>query len=362
MSDPNTVRVLSIDGGGIRGYLSLRWLQLFITQWGINPYELWKYFDVICGTSVGGVLALAFARGKSTSDLEEFFTVRGKKLFTVRSVAEVLAGSCTTTTENNRETTAEKIFDIINNDPFYQPHCPWSTDPAGDSNYGVNVLHDILTDNFGTETMQSLKTKVLIPSYEEDTEKFRLFSNHQDADFIGQNELITNVAHATSAAPIYFPSVEFNGHNYIDGGIYQNNPANLGLALGQSLKLGSNRFCVLSLGTGIGKMGFDDTNTAPVEGEEGYHDSNSSITRLMKLADEAMTGGQESVHKNLQYRADNTLENLHYYRFQPILDPTLNTDLDNADPAFIQYMLNTANAHYANDSDNITAFLGHLTA
>lgn len=355
--DSNTIRVLSLDGGGIRGYLSLKWLQRFITQWGINSNELWKYFDVICGTSIGGIQALSYAYGYSPEYLEPFFTEKGKKLFTVRSAAEVLVGSCTTTTENNRENLVEKIADVIDNEPFYKPHCPWYTLPPGDSNYGVNVLHDILVQNFADKIMQDLKTKVLIPSYEEDTETFRLFSNHQNANFIGYNEKIVNVAHATSAAPIYFPPVQFNNHTYIDGGIFQNNPAELGLSLGQSIKKGSNRFCVLSLGTGLGKMGFDQAHTLA-----GTNDTNSSITRLIKLADEAMTGGQESVHQNLQYRASNTLENLYYYRFQPKLDTSINTDLDNADPEFLQYMLNTANQYYDNDIANITTFLGHLTA
>ena len=71
--DCNTVRVLSLDGGGIRGYLSLKWLQRFISQWGVNGNELWKYFDVICGTSIGGIAALSYAYGKSPDELKPFF-------------------------------------------------------------------------------------------------------------------------------------------------------------------------------------------------------------------------------------------------------------------------------------------------
>ena len=362
MGDCNVVRVLSLYGGGTRGLLSLKWLQRFVAQWGINPNELWKHFDVICGTSIGGIQALGYAYGYSPDYLEPFFTAKGKKMFTTRSAAEVIMGSCTTTTENNRQNITEKLIDIANNEPFYKPHCPWYTDPAGDSNYGVNVLHDVLVQSFADNTMDGLKTNVLIPSYEEDTETFRLFSNHNNPKFVGQTEKLVNVAHATSAAPIYFPSVRFNDHNYIDGGIYQNNPADLGLSLGQSIKKGANKFCVLSLGTGIGKMGFDDSVTLPPEGHPNYKDTNSSITRLMKIADESMTGSQEAVHENLLIRSQSTLENLYYYRFQPKLDTTINTDLDNADQEFLDYMVTTANDHYDNDQANISTFLGHLTA
>ena len=87
--DTNTIRVLSLDGGGVRGYLSLKFLQRFVAQWGINPNELWKYFDVICGTSIGGIQALAYAYGKSTQDLEPFFREKAKKVFTIRTATDV---------------------------------------------------------------------------------------------------------------------------------------------------------------------------------------------------------------------------------------------------------------------------------
>tara|TARA_R110000868_G_scaffold143237_2_gene361140 strand:+ start:125 stop:1210 length:1086 start_codon:yes stop_codon:yes gene_type:complete len=360
--DCNTVRVFSSDGGGIRGLIPIEVLNRISNQLKMPSNEFWKIADVFCGTSVGGIIMLALAIGKGVEDIKPLFSEKGKKMFTVRSIAEVAFGSCTTTTENNRENTLEKIVEIINNDPFYDPHCPWYTDAPGDSNYGVNVLHKTLVEIFGDMTMQDVKTNVLIPAYEEDTETFRLFSNVNNSAFIGQNEKIVNVAMATSAAPIYFPSVQFNDHTYIDGGIFQNNPSELGLSLAQSLKKGSNRFCVLSLGTGIGKMGFDQGAAIMAKRGSAYHDTNSSITKLVKLADEAMTGGQESVHQNLQYRASNTLENLYYYRFQPKLDPNQNTDLDNADPEFLQYMLDIANQYYNDDIANITTFLEHLTA
>jgi patatin-like phospholipase/acyl hydrolase len=65
----NTVYVLSIDGGGMRGYLSLRWLKRFVQLWGIPQTDIYKYFDVICGTSIGGILALALSLGFTLDEL-----------------------------------------------------------------------------------------------------------------------------------------------------------------------------------------------------------------------------------------------------------------------------------------------------
>ena len=57
-----------------------------------------------------------------------------------------------------------------------------------------------------------------------------------------------------------------------------------------------------------------------------------------------------------------TLSKLFYYRFQPILDPALDTELDNTDDSILTYYENTAADYYSNDLDNITTFIGHLSA
>ena len=85
MSDPNTLRVLSLDGGGMRGYISCVFMELFVQQWGINPNEIWKYFDVIVGSSIGGIQAMAYSIGLSPTDISGFFTNDGQWIFTTSS-------------------------------------------------------------------------------------------------------------------------------------------------------------------------------------------------------------------------------------------------------------------------------------
>jgi predicted acylesterase/phospholipase RssA len=349
MSDPNTIRVLSLDGGGVRGYLSLKFLQKIIQQWGINSSELWKHFDVIAGTSIGGIQALGYAHGLSPELLEPFFLEKSKRIFTTRNVPV----GCDALLDSNRPNLAQKIALILTNDPFYKSPC---APDAGNSNYGDNILEQTLVDNFGTNTLNNLKTTVLIPSYEKDTSKYLFFSNHNDPMFKGQNELIVNVARATSAAPVYLPKYSFNSHDYIDGGIYQNNPADVALSLAKAIKPLANRFCVLSLGTGIGEIGFDTPTT------EQLGTSDSAIADIFALFDIASTGGQESVDFNLKLKSKRTLEQLYYYRFQPMLDLNIDTELDNSDVSFLNYMADTANTVFNSDIDNITNFIGHLTA
>ena len=207
--DINTVRVLSLDGGGVRGYLSLKFLQRFIQQWGINPNELWKYFDVITGTSIGGIQALGYAYGKSPDELENFFLQEAKRIFTIRTVPV----GCNTDSDSNRPNLAQKVALILTSDPFYKSAC---APDAGNSNYGDNILQQTLVNIFSTDTLQSLKTKVLIPAYEKDTSKYTIFSNYVDSMLVGSNDQIVDVARATSAAPVYLPKYSFNSHNYIE--------------------------------------------------------------------------------------------------------------------------------------------------
>jgi patatin-like phospholipase/acyl hydrolase len=394
MSDPNTIRVLEIDGGGMRGYLPANFFKLFVNQWGVDPTTIWKQFDVICGSSIGGIMALALGSGLTPDQLLPFFTVDGPWIFTIRTAADVASGSINASLPSNTPNTIQKIGILFNNDQFYASVSP-------DSNYGSSRLQSSLVNTFGTQTMNNLKTKVLITSLEQDTETFRLFSNANYAEYIGQNELITNVARATSAAPLYLPPMVFNGHTYIDGGVYQNNPAQLGVALAQSLRPTAKRCCLLSLGTGLGTLGFDEA--ALIIKKFAKHIQNKSLNEvynqiekdlnainlkqetiknvkdlaalikastpfedavksLVQLLDTAMTGAQESVAQAFNIQSKYTLNQFYYYRFQPTLDPDLDTELDNSTPEILTYYENLATEVFNSDADAISNFIGHLTA
>lgn len=355
MSDPNTLRILSFDGGGERGYLSLSFFQKFVQLWGISPSSIASQFDVITGTSVGGIIGLGLAFGLTPSTISNFFTVQGPYIFSLSSLTPSL-----------RPGLAAKLALIATDTPFYQSSGPTA------ASYGSGLLAATLTSIFGTNTLQNLQTKVIIPSYQYDNSKYVLFSNLNNySDFIGQNELISNVALATSAAPIYLPSLSLNGHTYIDGGVYMNNPAEFGRTLAQMVKPTATRTCILSLGTGLAEMGFDPGNPSVIDSrvspeilelQASMPQIFDSIATIFALFDIASTGGQESVAKSLYLESSYTINPLYYYRFQPQLDLTLNTELDNTDPAILTYYQNTATTWYNNDLANITTFLGHLTA
>lgn len=359
-----TIRVLELDGGGERGYMSTIWLKLFIQQWGITPNTLWQHFDVICGSSIGGIAALSYAFGLAPDVLENFFTTVGPYVFTVRNNPLTCTfGGISGNVPSNTPNSAQKLAFILLNDPFYASGSDGSNTCV---TYGSELLYATLINTFGADkTMQDLKTNVLIPAYNllpttdsPEAGQGVLFSNIDNSNVTGKDELIINVAKATSAAPIYLPPATFGGKTYLDGGVYNNNPAQLGLDLAKNLKPTANRFCLLSIGTGIGQMQFFPDGSITEDLAPGFE----TIQLLFGLFNVASTGSQESTAKGLLMQSQNPLGNFYYYRFQPTLDPNLDTTLDNTKPEILEYYRTTATNAFNSDISNITTFIGHLTA
>lgn len=365
-----TLKILSIDGGGQRGYIPALFMKRFCQQAGIAANELWKKFDVICGTSIGGLLSLAYAIGVSTDDALNFFTNDGPWIFTNRTAEDVLSGSINASLPSNRPGYLTKLYTVYDDSFLYE-----AVDP--NSNYGHSRLYASLSNTFGTKTMSDVKTNVLIPSYDQTNETFLLYSNVNSYGYVGSSELLTNVCKATSAAPLYLPDVTFNSISHIDGGVYLNNPSSHGMTLGQQLYPTANRFCVLSIGTGIGYMGFDPIDTMSKALTEAVKVGDfraiemlkdpkliDSVAKLVRIANISMTGGQESVRREMLLRSSQyTLNNMYYYTFQNQLDKdNYNTDLDNTEPEFMTYMEDFVNTNYNNDLEYISNFIGHLNA
>jgi len=77
-----TIRILEIDGGGIRGIFSAQFMKLFCAQAGI--VNIWQAFDIIVGTSIGGISALGYAKGLTPDDILELLISKGPDIFTYK--------------------------------------------------------------------------------------------------------------------------------------------------------------------------------------------------------------------------------------------------------------------------------------
>lgn len=347
--DTNTIRIFSFCGGGTKGYGSNRFMQKFIQQWGIPQADFWKYADVMCGTSIGAILASGYSFGKTQDYMEGFFLNQAKRIFTIRTAADVASGSHNASSDSNRPNLAQKAFMFATDDAFYKS-------AYEDSNYGSNILQQVLVDNFGTNTLANLKTPVVIPAYEEDMKRYVVFSNFNDpAYFIGNTETIVNVCRASSAAPIYLPAHNFNGHYYSDGGVYVNDAILAAINVGLSVKPNATRIVIVDVGTGIGNMSFDGSGGASTDLEH-------SVVRAATIMNVAMTGAEEWSRYTLDYLTNRLAKDVYFYKFQPRFPQDFPNELDNSTPAWFSQLANLIDTHYSNESDKISSILTHLTA
>jgi len=185
--------------------------------------------------------------------------------------------------------------------------------------------------------------------------KYVVFSNFNDpAYFIGNTESIVNVCRASSAAPIYLPAHEFNGHLYSDGGVYANDAILAAINVGLTVKPHATRIVIVDVGTGIGNMSFDGSGS-----ETGI---SHAAVRLFGIMNVAMTGSEEWSRYYLDYLSNRLARDVHYYKFQPKFPENFPNELDNSTAAWFSDLANLIDTHYSDESDQIADILARLTA
>jgi patatin-like phospholipase/acyl hydrolase len=202
MRERKPFKILSIDGGGIKGLYSASVLAKIEEKAGKSSGEC---FDMICGTSTGGLIALGLANGQNAEALVNLYFKDGNKIFP--------------TFEN-------RIARIFNRTVI---HTIKQTFLYG--KYSNRKLKKLIEDNFGTTTLGQLKNLVCIPSFNLISGMPRVFKypHKEGGFFMDKNIPLVDAALATSAAPTYFPIHEYNDFLFVDGGVWANNPSMCGL-------------------------------------------------------------------------------------------------------------------------------------
>ncbi len=203
------MRVLSIDGGGIRGIIPALVLSEVERRTGRRVAEL---CDLVAGTSTGGILACALTRpgAAPAEELVELYRTEGPKIFK-RSLAQ-------------RVRSADGLIDARHDD---------------------GALDDALTRYLGSGRLSDATTKVLVTAYDLHAREPYFFKSWRD----DRDGPLRIVARATAAAPTYFEPVFAGRRSLIDGGVFATNPAMCAYAEAVVLGGAPPRF-VLSLGTG----------------------------------------------------------------------------------------------------------------
>jgi len=190
MSEP--FRILSLSGGGYRGLYTAKVLQSLEHKYGA---PLANHFDLISGTSIGGILALLIACEVPTNEIVSLMYDKPKKIFSRRLLNKIFI--------------FRAIGDIVT--------CPYQSTELKNELSSENLL--------GRNTMGDLKHNVIIPAVNFSKGGLRIFrtKHHAHSETDAQISLV-DIALATSAAPTYFPAHVINNEVYVDGGIMMNSP------------------------------------------------------------------------------------------------------------------------------------------
>lgn len=211
-------RILSIDGGGIRGIFPAA-LLAGIERDILKGQSITNYFDLIAGTSTGGIIALGLGAGFSSDHLLNLYLHRGPEIFPPRNPL------------------LQKIDDVGH--IFF-------------SRYDRAALESVLNESFGERTFGESQSRLCIPSCDGEFDEVYIFKTPHHPDYRKDKfEKMTKVGLATSAAPSYYKPLEDGGYTFLDGGIWCNNPVMVALVDALACHdVPRHRVRILSLGCG----------------------------------------------------------------------------------------------------------------
>lgn len=177
------LNLIILNGGGAMGSIETHFLSMLpITQQNLENV------DLIVGASIGGILAAAYATGKTFSEVDDVFQARAKECFVKRCAAKI--------------------------------------NPLANPTYKSSALEKVVRDMVGDMTLGDVskvypKLKIVIPAVNITDDVYVQFSNftHEYDDVP-----LWKLAMMTSAAPTYYEGQEWKGACYVDSGIVECDP------------------------------------------------------------------------------------------------------------------------------------------
>ncbi|TQE98700.1 MAG: patatin [Spiribacter salinus] len=189
-------RILSIDGGGIKGILPATLLGELERRY-LGNRSIGAHFDLIAGTSTGGIIALGLAHGMTAREIGALYLDKGDRIFPVDGPFSALL---------------RKLRGLIT------------------TAYDREPLKAELTRIFGETQLGEAQNRLCIPAFEGTHGEPLIYKTPHHPDYrADQYETMRDVALATSAAPTYLRALENNGYVLVDGGMVANNPIMVGL-------------------------------------------------------------------------------------------------------------------------------------
>lgn len=336
-------RILSIDGGGIRGIIAGQIVvaieEKLKKKTGNPDAKIADYFDLIAGTSAGGILACLYltpdpnnpTRPKSTAqEAVNFYIKRGNDIFSLPWL---------------------KRLTSLNG---------WISDK-----YPSEPLEKLLLSYFGDLKLSQLLKPCLVSAYDIERRKAHFFTQHDAVETAKADFLVRDVARATSAAPTYFAPAKIasrNQENYalVDGGVFANNPALCAYAEARHKSKIFNypqekgpiakEMVILSLGTGDMKKPY------PYPEARNW----GTFLWLRPLFDIIMTGVAETVDYQMRQIFDASDRPNQYLRITLELGKYQALPIDDASPDNVSALVNIGNDLAASYSQELDRFIDLL--
>ena len=336
------IKILSIDGGGIRGILPgtiLNYIEKEIQRKTNNPEtRLADHFDLIAGTSTGGILTCTYLM------VDE----GGKSKYSAQDALNIYL-------ERGSE-----IFHLTFNRKL------WTWFGLRRPKYSVNALENALHDYFGETMTAELKRPCIITSYDIRDRKAVFFNKVDGVDNPVRNYKVKDVARATSAAPTYFKPAKIKSQIdsplvLVDGGVFANNPALCAYAEARTLDFSkedtpgnipfpsAEDMFLLSLGTGT-------------EQEPYYYDKAKNwgmVGWIQPVIDIMMSGNSETVDYQLRQMFKAVKHEDCYHRIQPSLH-NANSQMDDVTPENLRALHEAGLVYISQNEDKINKIIEQI--
>jgi patatin-like phospholipase/acyl hydrolase len=327
-------KILSIDGGGIRGVFPARFLadlEAKLKADGKENWQIYQNFDLICGTSTGGIIAIALALGIPAQEIYNLYLENAKNIF------------------GNKRKWGRQLF------------C---------SGHSSDVLEKLIQEKFkevnvGKDPiLKDCKTNICIPVFDLLEGKPSVLKKDHHPRFTRDFHIPAyKAALATAAAPVYFDPysseyIDLQGQqktfkNKVDGGVFANNPTLLGIIEAEvAFYQQKENLRVLSLGTGYQK--FSDGESRKRWGITYW--INFKRKRIIELFMQAQSQQVEHLVQLLQNGIDKEKKdtpNFIYHRIDVELDNSLNLEMDETNQDKLKALAQKASYQFHNHASDI---------
>jgi patatin-like phospholipase/acyl hydrolase len=303
------VRVLAIDGGGIRGLIPALLLAELEERAGEPVFEL---FDLMAGTSTGGILVCALAGPDPLPAVEvaAIYEEEGPRIFD------------------------RSVFQRVR-----------SADGLLDEKYDAAALDRALERFLADKRLSGAEPELLVPTYDTAGPGPHFFKTSNARADAAEDAPLSEVARATSSAPTYFEPLELGRRALIDGGVFAVNPAMSAFAEALRIQRGAE-VTLVSLGTGerTRKRSFDEIKDWGL------------VEWARPILDVVFDGSSDAV----DYQLRHALAEGRYWRFQTELTRA-SDDLDDASEENLRLLREQADELIAARSDELDAAVTALT-